>query len=480
MELLFNKIDQYRWFGFILLLIIIGTTGGILTDFWILGLLPWLVIIPAIAILYPQFFFYLLFFLLPFSVEVEFDNGLATDFPTEPLIILIAFLSFGLLMAKKKFPSSQFILHPLTIILLFHLLWIGITTIFTSIPLVSIKFLIAKLWYILTFFIFGGVLMQNIDNYRKLIYLFSLGLIIVISIVTYNHAVISFSFEDVNKALKPFFRNHVSYGVMLVIFLPHLWALWKSQKLGSLKRLILYIAISLTVVGVFLSYCRAAILTLCFIPLIYLVFRLRAVKPLLIAISLTAIMGVSYLVWDNNYLAFQPDFDQTQSHKNLEDHLVATYEGTDMSVMERLYRWVAAGNMISEHPFLGFGPGTYISHYRQHSSRLFETYVSYSDNDISTSHNYFLLLASEQGILASLIFMVLIAGFLIVGESLLHRINDNQSRIWVIAIITSQCLICINILMADLIEVDKTGALFFLNLAMLINLDLQNKKESMQ
>lgn len=201
---------------------------------------------------------------------------------------------------------------------------------------------------------------------------------------------------------------------------------------------------------------------------------------MLIAISLTAIMGVSYLVWDNNYLAFQPDFDQTQSHKNLEDHLVATYEGTDMSVMERLYRWVAAGNMISEHPFLGFGPGTYISHYRQHSSRLFETYVSYSDNDISTSHNYFLLLASEQGILASLIFMVLIAGFLIVGESLLHRINDNQSRIWVIAIITSQCLICINILMADLIEVDKTGALFFLNLAMLINLDIQNKKESMQ
>ena len=106
--------------------------------------------------------------------------------------------------------------------------------------------------------------------------------------------------------------------------------------------------------------------------------------------------------------------------------------------------------------------------------------MSYSDNDISTSHNYFLLLASEQGILASLIFMALIAGFLMTGESLLHRINDKQLKIWVIAIISSQCLICINILMADLIEVDKTGALFFLNLAMLINLDIQNKKELMQ
>jgi len=470
-----QKIDEQKLFILIILSLLASTVAGTALDFPWLYVFPWLLLSAMAALLQPSFFFYLLFFLLPFSTEYEFDNGLATDLPSEPLMVMIMGIAVFLFASDRKMRSRPFWQHPIAVILCIHFSWIIIAALFTSIPLVSLKFILAKTWYIIVFFIMGGILINRIENFYRLINTITAGFIIVIAIITIHHATIGFSFEFVNDTLKPFFRNHVSYGVMLVVYLPLVWVVFQRQEYGRLARLFFGVALALIITGIFLSYCRAAILSFLFIPAIYAIFKWRFLKPIIALFILCVGFLISYLLWDNHYLEFQPDYVHTISHKNLEDHLQATYERTDMSIAERMYRWVAAGNMISEHPYFGFGPGTYISFYRIHSSRLFETYVSYSDNDLSTSHNYFLLLASEQGIMAVMIFASLCIVFLLYSENIYHRLSNIHHKRWAMAVIISQCLFFINICMADLVEVDKTGSVFFLNLAMMINLDIISK-----
>jgi len=65
---------------------------------------------------------------------------------------------------------------------------------------------------------------------------------------------------------------------------------------------------------------------------------------------------------------------------------------------ERLMLWKGTINMIREHPVLGFGINTY--------SRNFPKYKPEEYPDVRYSHNCYLHMASEIGIVGALIFLV--------------------------------------------------------------------------
>ena len=70
----------------------------------------------------------------------------------------------------------------------------------------------------------------------------------------------------------------------------------------------------------------------------------------LLLASLTLMMGIAYLMYNNNYLRFNPQYEKTISHQRFDKLLTATYKMEDISTMERLYRWVAGVQMIQDKP----------------------------------------------------------------------------------------------------------------------------------
>ncbi|MEI9910005.1 MAG: O-antigen ligase family protein [Bacteroidota bacterium] len=187
----------------------------------------------------------------------------------------------------------------------------------------------------------------------------------------------------------------------------------------------------------------------------------------------SVVIVIATLFWikaDDRYLQYAHDYRTTIFHEDFREHLQATYEFKDVSTAERFYRWIAGIRMIKDNPLTGFGPNTFYNNYKPYAVPAFKTWVS-NNPDHSTIHNYFLLIAIEQGIPGLVFFLLLIGAMLYYAQHLYYRAKDIFYK--TIAITTGVILVMILTVnfLSDLIETDKVGSLFFLCLSMLVITD---------
>ena len=458
---------QLLFMGFIGLLVVGGAAAALAQQPALL--LPGLLAVGLlVAVVEWRWLYYLLFFLLPFSEEISLFGGLSMDVPSEPLMLaLTACVGGSLLLGASRLPRREW-LHPLLIILALMLLWTATDTVFSVDKTKSIKYLLAKVWYLTPFLLGPLLIVRRPYEAWRFAAMYAAGACLSVLYVASRHATKGFSFEKINWALHPFFRNHVVYATMLALLIPFAWfALQGARRAGS--RLAWRMALGLLLFGLLTSYTRASILSLPIAGLFYLVMRLRLTKLLLLAVALGTTLTVSYFVSGDNFMEYAPDYEHTVFNgQNFEKHLEATYQLKDVSGMERVYRWVAAARMIAEKPIVGSGAATFYPEYKRYTIKSFRTYVS--DNpEKSTTHNYFLLQLAEQGIPGFLLFIALIATALLMAEQLYHRSHDRpEVRRVVLAASLSLAVIVFHLTLNELVEVDKVGPVFFICLALLV------------
>ena len=432
-------------------------------------LLPGLLAVGVlVAVVEWRWLYYLLFFLLPFSEEIGLFGGLSMDVPSEPLMLaLTACVGGSLLLGFSHLPRREW-LHPLLVILALMLLWTATDTFFSVDTTKSIKYLLAKVWYLTPFVLGALLIVRRPHDAWRFAAVYAAGACLSVLYVASRHATKGFSFEKINWALHPFFRNHVVYATMLALLIPFVWfALRAAHSAGS--RLAWRVALGILLFGLLTSYTRASILSLPIAGLFYLVMRLRLTKMLLLAVAMGTTVTVSYFVSGDNFMEYAPDYEHTVFNgQNFEKHLEATYKLQDVSGMERVYRWVAAARMIADKPLVGSGAATFYPEYKRYTIKSFRTYVS--DNpEKSTTHNYFLLQLAEQGIPGFFLFVTLIATALLLAERLYHRSHNRpEVRRVVLAATLSLVVIIFHLTLNEVVEVDKIGPVFFICLALLV------------
>lgn len=420
--------------------------------------------------------YYLMLFSIPLSVEYNFSDSLATDLPDEPLIILLTLVGIPYLLSSSNKFDIRFARHPLVWLLLLQVVWIFIAALHSESWLVSFKFLAAKIWYLTVFVLLAAHFIRNAADFRQVVWVVCLPLTVVVVYCIVRYAQMDFAFKYVNKSVVPFFRNHVNYAVIQAILLPLMFYVRGTLKSGTMKRFLLNICLFVLIMGTILAYTRAVYVALLTLPLLWLMVQKRLTRHFFATILFLALAAGVYLAADNRYLELAPDYERTIQHDTFGGHLSATFEGKDMSFMERIYRWVAAIHMSQDRLLTGFGPNHFYNYYKSYTVSAFETYVS--DNpERSSVHNYFLLLLVEQGIIGSLLFIIFCVVILLTGERLYHSLLQPDDRRLAIALVLSQGVILINLLVGDMIEVDEVGSFFYLNVAMLINLDLFAAKQ---
>ena len=418
--------------------------------------------------------FFLMLACIPISIEMELPGGLGTDLPSEPLMWALTVCSIAWFLTHIKRIDTSFLKHPITLALLVHLAWLTVAAILSLDFVVSFKFLLAKGWYVIVFYFLAGRIFQSQNAYRNMLWWFFLPLLLTVCIILIRHAPHGFSFKEVNYVMGPFYRNHVMYACLLAIFIPFVWYGTGWYRRWSFPWWILAGGMLILIVGINFAYTRAAYVALLAAVGIYWIVRLRLMKVALTGVLLVFTLLIGVITYKDNWLEFAPDYQRTVSHTRFDNLLEATTKLEDISIMERVYRWVAASYMIQDRPLTGFGPGNFYFFYKNYTVTSFRTYVS--DNpERSGMHNYYLMTTVEQGLPGLVFFVGLCFLAMLYGERIYHQTKIDWRRRMALAALLSFVLIAMLMLMNDFVETDKIGSLFFITLAMLTRLDLQNK-----
>ncbi|MDB5283771.1 MAG: hypothetical protein JWO06_2846 [Bacteroidota bacterium] len=458
---------------------IVSVLAAFKTGLSYLGLLPFGLIIIYLGVINFKFLYYLLLFTIPLSIEYSFSSSLATDLPDEPLMLGLMLITIVFVVSNYKSLPVGFFTNFLIVALVAHLFWIFIAAIHSVHFIVSLKVFLAKCWYFSAFCVLTAVIVRTKEDVKKMFWCIYLPLTLLTVQVMARQAIQGFAFDDVNRAMAPFFRNHVSYASILSVFFPFILLARTWYSPTSLTRRILTFSVPLYLVAIYLSYTRTCYIAVALIVPFYLLIRYRLMKPALVIIAIVSSVVIFRLFDHNYFLEYAPVYQETIYHDDFSQHLSSTFEGKDVSSMERVYRWVAATRMFKEHPYFGFGPGNFYPNYLSYTLSDFATYVS--DNpERSTAHNYPLLLLTEQGSIGLAIFLFLTAIIFVYGERVYHRmVNADEKRI-VMTLLVILGTVYVNLLLSDLLESDKVGPFFFICIALIAAFDIRNRKKLLE
>ena len=456
-----NKI--FTWvFSLLILLATVLTAWR--QEYYFLAI-PVLLLACICLVQFPEYLFYLLVLSIPWSIEYNFTPSLGTDLPDEPLMLLTAMAALILIIHNRKRLNSSF-RHPLVIIILIQLVWIMITVIYSTGILVSFKYLLAKVWYLLAFVAAPVYLFRDRKTMERsfVFLLFSMMTFMLFAII--KHAQYNWTFENINDALDPFFRNHVNYSSLLVFMVPVQIAIIQLAASKRLK-MVVQCLMFVTIVALYFSYARGAWLALIAGFVSYWLIRKKLLFAGYLLFLLVCITAIFWLKSNDNYLKLAPDYNTTIFHTDFREHLVATYQMKDVSTAERFHRWVAGVRMINDSWKTGFGPTSFFREYKSYTQPAFKTWVSKNEEQ-STVHNYFLLLIIEQGAMGLLIFLLLLGVMFWHTQKIYHSTQQRKLKVMMGAVGALLVMQCVINSLSDLIETDKVGSVFYLCLALII------------
>ena len=452
------------WASGLLSIVFLGV--GIYVEHSLYCIIPFALLFLALILLNFRIVFFILLLVLPVSVEA-YIGSFGTDLPSEPIVILLAGCALFYLVLNREELRQKSFRHPISIILLLMLGWSAFATLFSTDIILSIKYMLAKSWYLLGFFILPMLLLRDKKDIKLFFWCLFIPTYLSVFYVLVRHGMMEFSFDSITNAVHPLYRNHVNYAVFITMFLPFLFLAKKWYPKNYVRYNIIKYAIPVFLAAIYLSYTRGAWLAAFAMFGYYLVLRFNLTKYILIVAGIATITFSVYILKDNNYLKYSPNFEHTIYHDELAEHLTSTFEMEDMSTVERFYRWIAAINLFKENPIVGVGPNNFVANYKKYTVTAYETYIS-DNEEKSTVHNYFLLLLTEQGLPALVLFIALVAVVLLTAQQTYNSVSAEQKK-YVAAITLCIVAFLLNNTLSDLVEANKVGSLFFICLGLLVN-----------
>jgi len=383
--------------------------GLIFSAAWLLQS-PWLLlfslipIILYIGIYQTEALFLSIAFFTPLSVNIEdYTEGIGLFVPTEPLLLGL-FLWFLFLHFHRPLMVMDFLKHPILLFLFGYLIWLLVSSMVSTHPWISLKFLLSKSWLFMPMLLWGIYFFSQKSSINSFLWLFTISSTVVISYTIFSHAQYSFGEKESHWVMWPFFKDHTIYGAIVALVIPFPLVLMKDKKSDLLAKGFLLLCFTIILIGLYFSYTRAAWLSVvagCFV-LFLVYFRIKLTYIL-------SLFFVGVLI-----LFFKYDAIQMELARNKQDHTTEAFDQriksaanvtTDASNLERINRWSCAIEMFKERPFFGFGPGTFAFEYARFQEPENKTIISTNFGNLGNAHSEYLGALSETGIIGFILFV---------------------------------------------------------------------------
>ena len=429
-----------------------------MTDPTVYSLIPVGLLAIYYAIFQTEKLFLSLAFLTPLSINIEeYTSSFGLFVPTEPLLFGLMIL-LSAFQIKKAFLPQYIWRSPLIWAIVIYILWMLLSALTSSHPIVSFKFILARLWFIVPVLFFGTYFFQKRSNRISFIWLFIVATVIVIIYTLIHHSFYGFGEKEGHWVMSPFFKDHTIYGAIVALILPLAVGLYFYKKHNPLVQMTLISLIVIILIGLVLSYTRAAWLSvLGSVGLALVLYYKISWKP--IAVLAGAGLIVVLIRWDqiqmelerNKYEHTTEAFDERlQSAANI---------STDASNLERINRWSCAIAMFKERPIMGYGPGTYAFEYAPFQRPENLTIISTNFGDMGNAHSEYLGALAETGFIGMLSLIGVVAAIFFTGITLYHRLpkENKEDRIIVLSTIMALSTYFIHAFLNNYLDTDKAA-----------------------
>jgi O-antigen ligase len=467
-----EKVKLYWVYGLSLLFILLNAVLIVKEFYWSL-LLPLAALVLVMYIFALDKLLLLITFITPLAVNIRsFEANLGVSLPTEPmmfgvLIIFIIKAAGGFAYDKKIFQ------HPLSLAIIFNLIWIMITTFTSELPWVSVKYLIARLWFVVPFFFVAAMLFRKFSNTRKFIWLYTISLVIVCGYTIFRHAGYGFDEETGHWVMDPFYNDHTAYGAAIAMFIPFMAAFSFDKSYNFSIRATSMIVLSFLIVAVILSYSRAAWISLVAALGVYVAVWLK-IKFKWIS-SVLIILVIAFFSLQHQIIEVLERNEQDSSTDLLE-HVHSIYNITsDASNLERINRWQAGIRMFNERPVFGWGPGTYQFLYAPFQRSKERTIISTNAGDLGNAHSEFLGPMAEQGFLGMFTILLVVIIGIYTGLKVHKTAKDNRVKIMALTATLSLFTYFVHGLLNNFLDTDKASVPVWGMFAIIVALDLYHK-----
>lgn len=446
----------------------------IVNEFYYLAVLP-----AALAIIFLAFFnveklMWFIVFTTPLSLNLEELSlgGIGMYLPTEPLMFGIMILFFLKLINDKGF-DNRILKHPVTMALFIYLAWMFLTVLTSSMPIVSLKFLISRLWFIVCFYFIGTQLFLKISNYRTFFWAYLIPFCGVIVYASLRLASYNFDDKAAHWAMEPFYKDHTSYGAVLAMFLPIVFIFIDSSE-KFYFRVISFIVLSIVTIGTVLSYTRAAWVSLAAALVLYFIYKYKVKFKYLLYIGLSAIILLA-INW--NTIMLNLERNNQDSSAELSEHVQSISNvSSDASNKERLNRWNSAFRMFQEKPFFGWGPGTYVFQYAPFQSSKDKTIISTNVGDNGNAHSEYIGPLAETGFLGMLTVFFLFGMVFYKGSNLYHELPKGKIKTVVLCTLLGLFTYMVHGFLNNYLDTDKASVPFWGFIALIVAIDVYHKE----
>lgn len=469
---------ENRWITGISLVFILANALAVYYGFTLFAYLPVTLFILAVAVFHMDKLYWLVLFCVPLSIDLQRyvpSTPVNMFLPTEPL--LAAFLILFLLkMLQGKWLDRGILLHPVTLIILIYVGWLTLTIFTSELPLVSLKSVLTKYWFLVSFYFLAIYQFKQSDNIKKYLWLYTASFIIVVIYTTIRHGIIGFDdLQASHHSCKPFYNDHTAYGAAVSMIIPAVFGLLvlTKDKL-SFKFMLGLGALFLLILALYLSYSRAAWLTV-IIGVCYSIALMWKIKLRTLLLGIGVVFALFWVFRVEIIMSLEKN---TQDSKggNFAKHITsATNISTDASNVERINRWKSALKLYHERPVFGWGPGTYQFVYAPYQLSYDRTIISTNFGTIGTAHSEYLLALSEAGLPGAVFFTLILMVTLYTAQRLYFKAQSRKVRVMVLFLITGLITYYLHAFLNNFLDTDKLSALFWGFTAALVALDLYHR-----
>lgn len=416
----------------------------------------------------------LITFLTPLAINIRnLDMGYGISLPTEPLMIGVLIFFFIKILYERDY-DHQVLKHPLTLAILFNLVWLLFTSLTSEIPLVSFKFLLSRLWFVIPFFFFAIILFKRYSNIKLFIWLYIIPLLGVIFYTIVKHSLYGFNEESGHWVMTPFYNDHTAYGAILSLFIPILVGFSFNKKYSIGTRIVSVTFTIIYIIALILSYSRAAWISLAvsFVVFIIIILRIRFRWILLT----TGILVILFFTFQHQILD-KLEKNKQDSSENFVEHIKSIYNiSSDASNLERINRWQSAIRMFQERPFWGWGPGTYQFLYAPYQMSKEKTIISTNAGDLGNAHSEYIGPLAESGLPGMLSILLIFSFSIFYGIRIYNRAIENEIKIISLGVVLGLIAYYVHGFLNNFLDSDKASVPVWGFMAILVALNLYHNK----
>lgn len=436
----------------------------------------WSLLLPAVILLLYGYFYHLekillfITFLTPLAINLtDNDFGVGVSIPTEPLMFGVLVIFVAKLFYDHHF-DPRLIRHPVTVFIGLQLVWMFITSMTSELPVVSFKALLARLWFVVSFYFLGVLMFRNLTNIKRFIWLYTIPLLIVIVYTIAHHSQWGFSEQAGHWVMEPFYNDHTAYGAILALFIPVFTGFTFARSFSRTIRFFSFIVLITLILALVLSFSRAAWISLAFAIMLYFILLLK-IKMKWILLTVGILAGSFFLfqneIWD------RLEKNKQDSSANFLEHIQSMSNiSTDESNLERINRWQSAIRMFVERPVFGYGPATYQFMYAPFQRSSEKTLISTNAGDKGNAHSEYIGPLAESGFPGLILVLCVFGSAIFTALRVYRNSRKRELRMISLAVMLGLVTYFMHGLMNDFLDTDKASVPFWGFIGILVAMDL--------